>query len=125
MTFKGIDFDTVSSNNHASPSGALPFLLPASHSKSLGEAALPIPSNRIERWISEKDASKKTTDRPSDERENQHAEAHALKKQRSASGESLDMRYEAYMSLLNYRIRNAYVSSACIPLQSLNNVLVL
>lgn len=111
MIFKGIDFVTISSNNHASPSGALPFLLPSSSSKSLGEAALPVPSNRIERWISEKDARKKTGDRPSDGRKPQRAETIALGKQRSASSESLDLRYEAYLSLLNYRIRNAYLHS--------------
>ncbi|CAD6575366.1 MAG: hypothetical protein ASARMPRED_007202 [Alectoria sarmentosa] len=98
MIFKGIDFVTISSNNHASPTGALPFLIPASSSKLLGEAALPVPSNRIERWIREKGKS-------------QHAGTSTLTKQKSAISESLDMRYEAYMSLLNYRVRNAYLYS--------------
>ena len=118
MIFKGIDFVTISSNNHASPTGALPFLLPASSSKSPGEAVLPIPSTRIERWIRGKNVSKKTTGSPSEEgweEKNQHAEASASTEQKSSSKESLDMRYEAYMSLLNYRIRNAYVGLRFVP----------
>ncbi|GAB7340173.1 hypothetical protein MBLNU457_6647t1 [Dothideomycetes sp. NU457] len=48
LKFQNIDFQTVSSNNHASPSGVLPFLLPAHSSSS--EPAKPIASNKIERW---------------------------------------------------------------------------
>ena len=113
MSFKGIDFVTISSNNHASPTGALPFLLPASSSKNHGEAVLPVPSTRIERWIRERNSGKQGTGRPSDEGENQSnqkAVTSASTAKKSNSKESLDMRYEAYMSLLNYRIRNAYVS---------------
>ena len=113
MMFKDIDFVTISSNNHASPTGALPFLLPASSSNNPGEAVLPVPSTRIERWIRERNLGQETMGRPSDEvrdEENQRAEAGASTKQKSNSKESLDMRYEAYMSLLNHRIRNAYVS---------------
>ena len=107
LNFQGVDFVTLSSTNHASPTGALPFLLPASSSRSLGEAVLPIPSTRIERWICDKDAGK-----PSDrsrEKSNQGSEANAPTKQTATSKGSLDIRYEAYMSLLNHRIRNAYV----------------
>lgn len=118
MIFKGINFVTISSNNHASPTGALPFLIPASSSESPGEAALPVPSNRIERWILEKEVRKETTGPSSDrgwEGENQRAGASALTKQKAASNESSDMRYEAYMSLVNYRIRNAYVGLTSLP----------
>ncbi|CAF9918191.1 hypothetical protein IMSHALPRED_004233 [Imshaugia aleurites] len=110
LLFKGIDFVTIPSNNHASPTGALPFLLPASSSKNSGEAVLPVPSIRIERWLREK----KTMGRPSDEvseGRKQHAEATASAKLTSTYKESVDMRYEAYMSLLNCRIRNAYLYS--------------
>ncbi len=71
---------------------------------------MPIPSNRIQRWSREVKASKNkegknSVDKPS---ETQHRE------EKSASeGESTDLadvRYEAYISLLDYRIRNAYVS---------------
>lgn len=113
MIFKGIDFVTISSNNHASPTGALPFLLPASSSKNPGEAVLPVPSTRIERWIRERNHDKERTGGPSDEgwdERNQHAVTSASTTQTFKSKGSLDVRYEAYMSLLNYRIRNAYVS---------------
>lgn len=118
MIFKGIDFVTISSNNHASPTGALPFLLPASNTKNPLEAVLPIPSTRIERWVREKEVNTEKAGRPSDEgleARNQHVEASVSTKQKSTSKESLDMRYEAYMSLLNYRIRNAYVGPIFIP----------
>ena len=48
LKFHGTEFRTVSSNNHASPTGVLPFLLPAHASSS--EPSRPIASNRIERW---------------------------------------------------------------------------
>lgn len=35
--------------------------------------------------------------------------------QHPISKASLDIRYEAYMSLLNYRIRNAYVGLTMFP----------
>ena len=112
MRFKGIDFATISSNNHASPTGALPFLLPASSSTNLGEAVLPVPSTRIDRWIREKNITMKTTDKSLDdgwEERNQRTDRSTSTKHETSSNESLDMRYEAYMSLLNYRVRNAYV----------------
>ena len=113
MIFKGIDFVTISSNNHASPTGALPFLLPASSSKIPGDAVLPVPSTRIERWIRKRDLGNERRDRPLDEgrdERNQRAVTSSSTTQTFNSKGSLDMRYEAYMSLLNYRIRNAYVS---------------
>ena len=112
MRFKGIDFVTISSNNHASPTGALPFLLPASSSTNPGQAVLPIPSTRIDRWIREEKIRKRMTVKSSEEvweGRNQHTEGHASAQQESTPKESLDMRNEAYISLLNYRIRNAYV----------------
>ena len=80
----GVEHATIASNNHASPSGALPFLLPASPAPRT-ESVLPVPSNKLQRWASEKSASRE---------------------------ESLDMRYGAYMSLLDNRIRNAWASIA-------------
>jgi metaxin len=43
----GIRYRIVPSNNHASPSGALPFLIPASKS------ATPVPGNRLSKWTEE------------------------------------------------------------------------
>ncbi|KIW99472.1 uncharacterized protein Z518_11211 [Rhinocladiella mackenziei CBS 650.93] len=49
LKFHGIPLRTRASNNHASPTGSLPFLLPAPQD-SLRPAA-PIPANRIARWV--------------------------------------------------------------------------
>jgi len=82
LKLSGIDFRLVSSNNHASPSGSLPFLLPSS-SDSL-KPAQPIPSGKLQRWTM--NASSAAIEEPS------------------------DLRYEAYLSLLDHRIRRAWVS---------------
>ena len=112
LKFQGVDFVTVASNNHASPTGALPFLLPASDSSNLMEAVFPIPSNRIERWVretktrstGEKKEEKKRHSNTQLKEVDPHAENIA-----SADQKPADIRYEAYLSLINYRIRNAYV----------------
>ncbi|KAK3114482.1 phosphatidylserine decarboxylase [Teratosphaeriaceae sp. CCFEE 6253] len=77
----GVEFATVASSNHASPSGALPFLLPA-----FGDSAAtdPIPSNRLKRWVASQRPGEKI-DEPG------------------------DPRYEAYASLLVHRIRRAWL----------------
>ena len=77
----GIEHVTVASNNHASPSGALPFLIPASPDPP-SETPQPIPSNKLQHWAPEK--------------------LHPLEM-------PPNMRYEAYMSLLDTPIRNAWV----------------
>ncbi|KAL9604037.1 MAG: hypothetical protein Q9219_000799 [cf. Caloplaca sp. 3 TL-2023] len=76
------DFVTVPSNNHASPTGSLPFLIPAS---SIGshEVVAPVASDRLREW------SSKTGAVPTEE----------------PGG----TRYAAYMSLLDHRIRNAWL----------------
>ncbi|PLB43533.1 putative mitochondrial outer membrane protein [Aspergillus steynii IBT 23096] len=81
LKFVGIDFDIVTSNNHASPTGALPFLLPA---QSL-QANAPIPSNKLQKWAIE--------------------QVHCEEEQQ------LDVRFEVYASLLDHRIRNAWLYS--------------
>ena len=119
LIFKSVDFLTIPSNNHASPTGALPFLIPASSTKISGEAVLPIPSTRVERWVREQNVSqKKTGGHHNEESKNQPTEAKASTKEDPSSKESSDMRYEAYMSLLNYRIRNGYVRVTSIPLST-------
>lgn len=77
-----IDHRLVSSNNHASPTGSLPFLQPAS-SNSSQESPTPITSNKLFKYAAD------------------HG---------SRIEESSSMRYEAYQSLLDHRIRNAWVS---------------
>lgn len=87
----GVRFEAVGSSNHASPSGALPFLLPAASSDSRGgdESAAaaetaPVSAGKLQRWAIEHGAS--------------------------APEESGDVRYEAYLSLVEHNIRRAWVS---------------
>ena len=80
LLVKGIPFRKISSNNHASPSGALPFVLPAEKSKNVPQPQA-IPSSKIQRW----------------------AESQGTK------DEQLDIRLEAYMSLIDQNIRNAWL----------------
>lgn len=82
LKIAGVGHDLVPSNNHASPTGVLPFLLPAHTSQSPLDAPLPIPSNKLSKYAAE----------------------HGSKIEESPS-----IRYEAYQSLIDYRIRNAWV----------------
>ncbi|RDW62741.1 hypothetical protein BP5796_11043 [Coleophoma crateriformis] len=83
LNIAGVDHRLISSNNHASPTGVLPFLLPTVHaSASFQDSILPIPSNKLVKFATE----------------------HGAKVQESPS-----MRYEAYQSLLDHRIRNAWL----------------
>ncbi|KAF2190207.1 hypothetical protein K469DRAFT_561452 [Zopfia rhizophila CBS 207.26] len=81
LKFCNVNFRVVSSNNHASPSGALPFLLPLSSDTS--KTAQAIPSSKLQKWT----MSNSTT----------------------AVEEPSDLRYEAYLSLLDHRIRRAWL----------------
>ncbi|RDW82082.1 hypothetical protein BP6252_03194 [Coleophoma cylindrospora] len=83
LNIAGVDHRLISSNNHASPTGVLPFLLPTAHaSASSQDSILPVPSNKLVKFATE----------------------HGAKVQESPS-----MRYEAYQSLLDHRIRNAWL----------------
>lgn len=83
LQFSGIAFRLAKSNNHASPSGALPFLQPAMDKL---EQRDPIPSNKLKKWLA--------SQRP------------AVK----AAKQEEDIRYEAYASLLDNRVRKAWAS---------------
>ena len=96
LKFGGLPFRTVPSTNHASPTGALPFLLPLGpDSSSPSESTLPIASNKLQKWANEQGV---TLEEPS------------------------DLRYDAYLTLVDHRIRNAWVclsTSVClIPYQT-------
>ena len=80
MKFRDIEFSTLPSNNHASPTGALPFILPSSDTAATSLA--PVPSSKILKWT--------TTQKP-------------------GNAETSDMRAEAYTSLLDHRIRSAWL----------------
>ncbi|TQB75054.1 hypothetical protein MPDQ_003850 [Monascus purpureus] len=92
LKFVGIDFQTVPSNNHASPTGALPFLLPALPLDSL----TPIPSGKLQKWAIE--------------------QVHCEEEQQ------LNMRFDAYASLLNNRIRNAWLYALYLDSDNFNAV---
>lgn len=74
-----IPFRVVSANNHASPTGALPFVLPAQ--KLREPQPEPIPTSKILRW----------------------AETEGTR------DEQLNIQLEAYMSLIDQNIRNAWL----------------
>lgn len=77
---KQITFKTIPSNNHASPSGALPYLEPASSSDEEPESA-PITSSKLQRWV-----------------ENQ-----------TGTVDEQDIRLDAYSALIDHNIRNAWL----------------
>ncbi|KAI9742167.1 MAG: hypothetical protein M1818_004067 [Claussenomyces sp. TS43310] len=96
LKIAGIDHQLVSSNNHASPTGVLPFLLPAAQSSHAGDhAALPIPSNRLVKYARERG---------------------------SEVAEPTGVRYEAYQSLLDHRIRNAWLYTLYLEPYNFNAV---
>ncbi|KAL2827637.1 hypothetical protein BDW59DRAFT_144103 [Aspergillus cavernicola] len=81
LKFVGIDFELISSNNHASPSGVLPFLLPSPPA----DISTPIPASKLQKWAIE--------------------EVHCEEEQQ------LNVRFEVYSSLLDTGIRNAWLYS--------------
>ena len=80
LKFAGIDFVTIPSNNHASPSGSLPFLVPGKSATI--RPGTPISSGKIIKWTTA---------------------------QTGQQQEDSGMRYEAYTSLLDHRIRSAWL----------------
>ena len=79
LKFHGIPLKTRPSNNHASPTGSLPFLLPAS--KDPQRPASPVPSNRIARWVVSQGGKE----------------------------EAVHIRQEAYTALIDHTIRGAWL----------------
>ncbi len=105
MKFEDIPFVTVASSNHASPTGALPFLLPSAQSPSTAA----VPSSRIQRWVRDVTGAKNNETTISElgtESQQGLVRGGAASAARDVSS---DMRYEAYIALLDHRIRNAYV----------------
>ncbi|KAF2725840.1 hypothetical protein K431DRAFT_238014 [Polychaeton citri CBS 116435] len=85
LKFTRLEFLTTPSSNHASPSGSLPFLLPALSEKH-GPLKLqePVSANKLRKWLKNCKEAK-----PVEEPE--------------------DVRYEAYASLVEDRIRKAWL----------------
>ncbi|KAF1846894.1 uncharacterized protein K460DRAFT_280264 [Cucurbitaria berberidis CBS 394.84] len=82
LKFSHIPFRIAPANNHASPSGALPFLLPSSPDPY--KQTQPVPSAKLQRWAMNTRGDKRIE-------------------------EPGDARYEAYLSLLDHRIRRAWL----------------
>lgn len=87
LKFADIEFATVASNNHASPTGALPFLLSPCARDPLSSPTV-VPSSKLERWVQQ-----------------QQSHDSVPKKEPRQSM----LRYEAYMALLDYPIRHAWL----------------
>ncbi|KAG0646177.1 Metaxin-1 [Hyphodiscus hymeniophilus] len=94
LNIAGINHRLISSNNHASPAGRLPFLLPSA-STSTSESIQPVWSNKFVRYAAE------------------HG---------GRVYESPSMRYEAYQSLLDHRILNAWLELCFLTPQKLYNL---
>lgn len=82
LKLAGVDFCLQSSNNHASPTGALPFLLPP-NTPSESKLQRPVPSNKLEQY--------------------------ALDNGKAKLSENIGTKIDAYESLLDHRIRNAWL----------------
>ncbi|KAF7522668.1 hypothetical protein G7054_g12059 [Neopestalotiopsis clavispora] len=82
LKLAGVEFRIISSTNHASPTGALPFLIPPSTPSDIG-SQVPVPSNKLERY--------------------------ALDHGAQIVPDVDTLRLEAYQSLLDHRIRNAWL----------------
>ena len=82
LLFHDVRFRTVPSNNHASPSGQLPFVIPGTEKKHPFEGSV-VTTTELQRWA----------------------------KRRDTLPESLKLRHDAYMSLIDGPIRRAWVST--------------
>ncbi|EFR00580.1 hypothetical protein MGYG_03585 [Nannizzia gypsea CBS 118893] len=87
LRFRGIPFRTIPSNNHASPDGALPFLLPAPGSGGTSEPGC-VASSKLQKWVNE------NAECSSEDEEVSHF---------------LNSAGRAYSSLLDHRIRDAWL----------------
>lgn len=82
-----VRFTIIPSTNHASPTGSLPFLLPARDSTSSSSAVKPIPSSKLYEYaLSRSQHAKEQLEQP-----------------------AASLRQEAYQSLLDVPLRNAFL----------------
>ncbi|KAL6251749.1 hypothetical protein RBB50_001959 [Rhinocladiella similis] len=79
LKFHGIPLRTRPSNNHASPTGSLPFLLPGSQEDQRPPS--PVPANRLARWVISQGGKE----------------------------EAVHMRQDAYTALIDHNIRSAWL----------------
>ena len=85
LRFSGVNHTLIPSNNHASPTGVLPFLLPAATSSNTSPS--PVPSTKLHSWI--------------------ETQTYTLSSQGPPS--EIDLRETTYLTLLDHRIRPAYL----------------
>ena len=108
LRFRGIEFDVVPSDNHASPSGALPFLLPAVYEPGDAGAAqravqgpVPISAGSLKAWVQEQQREKR---RPGPAEEHEAADRGAKQE-----ADGVVRGAAAYLALIERRIRPAWV----------------
>ncbi|KAI5369208.1 putative thioredoxin-like, metaxin, glutathione S-transferase domain-containing protein [Septoria linicola] len=85
LRFHAVDFSLIPSNNHASPSGSLPFLQPGAPPTTGSPTPDPIPANKLPKWLAKHHQSNQTPEEPN------------------------DPRLEAYQSLIDTRVRKAWL----------------
>ncbi|KHJ35534.1 putative mitochondrial outer membrane protein [Erysiphe necator] len=96
LKIAGIDHSIIASNNHASPIGSLPFLLPALNgADSFSDIGNPIVADKMVKYSKEQGANVE---------------------------EVSNMRSAAYQSLLDYRIRNAWLYFQYLESRNFNKV---
>ncbi|CAD6447373.1 6ff8c967-3e58-425d-9619-6570839eab8d [Sclerotinia trifoliorum] len=95
LRLAGVNHKIVSSNNHASPTGVLPFLLPGIKSNSSQDDYLPIPSNGLIKYA---------------------------KEQGKKIPEARSRKLEAYQALLDNNIRNAWLHTLYLTPSNFNTV---
>lgn len=93
LKFNDIEFSTFASNNHASPSGSLPFLLPMTSSNEIPTS--PLTTGKIPRWTSQ---------------------------QTMQEEDHLSMEHEAYMALIDQNLRNAWLYHLYLEPSNFDNV---
>lgn len=79
-----ISFKLIPSNNHASPSGILPFLIPAHSESEAQQSSIPVPHNKLRKYVKDIGREVEETGSP---------------------------RYEPYQSLIDNAIRKAWLYS--------------
>lgn len=95
LRFVNIPFRPVPSNNHASSTGSLPFLLPADNG-SVGDTVAgpqPVPTHRLQKW--------------------------AIEQEHVEEEQQLNARFDVYASLVDSCIRSAWVCDSNRPTDKL------
>lgn len=113
LRLAGVDCRIVSSNNHASPTGALPFLIPASSSSSSPQNAGG-PTDLVSGSSSSSNSSSNNNKKAAQTSSlapvtSGKLEQYALDRRTATISEVPSHKLEAYQALLEHRIRNAWL----------------